>query len=138
MGEEHRFHKVIYHPRGWQRGGVLGGTSRSKRPNTEISTLTKGSLGSVLFGRRHALPILLYLYAVDSASTSEIIRDLGGHPKAIIDTLSALEAHGALVRSRQPTGRHAVVARLSVRGMHLVETAPYRWGRILRDWNDFR
>src|SRR5439155_9752256 len=96
----------------------------------------RGSVAKVLFGKKHALPILLYVYQMGAVSTTQLVRGLGGHPKSIIDTLRALERHGVLVRYAAVRGhRNLKAARLSLWGTHLVETSLHHWGRIIGDWD---
>ncbi len=91
-------------------------------------------LALALLRRKHALPILLYLHAAGQASTSELIRQVHGHPAAIIDSLRMLVDVGAVVRCWLPEGRRTLQSRLTLRGMQLVETPVYRWDRLIKHW----
>ncbi len=95
----------------------------------------QGSIIQDLLARKHALLVMLWLYDQGSASTSGLIRELASHPATMIATLRDLERLGILQRQRQMRGRHEVRAALTLKGMQLVETRLYRWGRLIRDWN---
>ena len=90
-------------------------------------------LGRVLFGKRHAVPIMLALYKESESSTSGLITRLKGHPAAIIETLRLLEGLGVLSRTRKTDGRHRVEARLTPYGRKLMETPLCLWSLALEE-----
>lgn len=94
-----------------------------------------GPLARVLMRRKHTLPILLAMYARGPVGTSELIRQVKGHPESVIGTIRALERSGVISRLRSHRGRHEVETRLTLRGIQLVETPLYRWQKLLRKWD---
>ena len=101
-----------------------------------VATWIRSSPARELFRKRYALPIMVALYERADASTSGLIRAVGGHPATVIGTLRVLEAVGVLRRLRQPSLHHEVRARLTLRGLELVETPLYRWERLIRKWDE--
>ena len=88
-----------------------------------------------LLARKHSLLVMLCLYERGNVSTTGLIRDLAVHPATVIAVLRDLERLGVLRRRRQTGGRHEIRAALTLKGMELVETPLYRWGRLVRDWS---
>lgn len=107
-------------------------------------SLNRGSLwmsvplSRVLLNRKFGLSVVLTLYYRGSATTSEVIRTLRGHPATIISTLRILEDHGVLTREMTGTARTTVVNRLTLAGVQLIETPIHLWDRVLRKWDRFR
>jgi DNA-binding MarR family transcriptional regulator len=85
-------------------------------------------------GRRHSLPVLLSLYRHGSVSTSGLIRELDAHPATVIAVLRDLERLGVLRRFPEVRRRHEIRATLTLRGIGLLETPLYHWGRLIREW----
>ncbi len=94
-----------------------------------------GRLARILLGRGLTLPILVALRDRGVVNTSRLIDAVRGHPESVIRTLRLLEQVGVVQRARARAGRRAVEARLTLRGLELVETPVYRWIRLLRKWD---
>ncbi len=88
-----------------------------------------------LLARKVSLLVIVSLYDRGNVSTSGLIRELDAHPATVIAALRELECMGIMRRRRQTQGRHEVRAALTLKGMELVETPLYRWGRLIRDWD---
>ena len=95
----------------------------------------RSSIAQRLLGRKHSLLVMLSLYDQGSVSTSGLIRELNAHPATVIGVLRDLERLGILRRLHQLQGRHELRASLTLKGMELIETPLYRWGRLARDWD---
>ncbi len=98
--------------------------------------LSWSPVARTLLIRKHAIGLLFVLHHAGAATTTELIRHVGGHPAAVIATLREMESLGVLYRSRESSGRHALITRLTVRGMQLVETPICRWDRVLAKWGN--
>ncbi len=85
--------------------------------------------------QKHTLPVMLTIYRRGAVSTSELIRQVHGHPGTVIRTVRVLERSGLLSRVRRDTGRHPIEARLTVKGVNLVETPLCRWPEVIREWD---
>lgn len=49
-------------------------------------------MGVVVVRRKHPLAVMVFLYESGNASTSDVIRFVGGHPSCVIGTLRTLES----------------------------------------------
>jgi DNA-binding HxlR family transcriptional regulator len=92
-------------------------------------------IATILMRKKHSLPIMVAVYESGVTCTSDLVRQVHGHPMSIINTVRALEQSGVLSRVRLHNGRHPVETRLTLRGIQLVETPIYRWDDLFRKWD---
>ena len=99
---------------------------------------TRSPIAEGFLRRKHALPILVTSYEFGAMNTSEMIRTVGGHPFAVIQTIRFLEELDVISRRAASGGRHAREIRLTVKGLELMDTPINHWGRLFRKWGSLR
>ena len=85
--------------------------------------------------RKYTIPILIGLYEEGALQSSELARQVRGHPATVHKTLRAMEDLQLVSRRPATRNRRAVEIHITLKGIELVETAMSRWGRVFRKWN---
>ena len=124
-----------------RRGAIRSGNpgpSRDEEDPLRRGSLLRSPLIRALLRRKYAIPILLALYNEGPIHVTDHVRQVGGHPSTVVNTVKALEKLGVIGRTSAPIDRRAVDMRLTLKGMAFVETPMSRWDRIVRKWETVR
>jgi len=89
----------------------------------------------ILFGRKYSLPLLICLYQRGSIGTCGAKRQLDGSPETILALLRELGSVGVIFREPQSRSYHTLQINLTAKGIQLVETPIYCWGKLIGKWD---
>ncbi len=109
-------------------------SSPIRNPRRDTSLLSS-PLVVRLLKRKYTIPILLGLYQEGTLQSSDLARQVRGHPATVLKTLRAMEDLKLVTRRPANRDRRAVEVRITLKGIELVETAMSHWGRIFRKWD---